>query len=79
MKVTITDPKGEQVWQGTFNDVMDNGVFNIPLGAVQELRLVPDAVYSMEVAIDADSGSLSTVDVTFGDNSPTGDVIKFKA
>ncbi|MCX9025799.1 MAG: hypothetical protein OIN85_06860, partial [Candidatus Methanoperedens sp.] len=79
MKVTIKDSSGAQVWQETFDDVIDNGVFNVPLGAIQELSLVSGSIYGMEVVIDADSRKLLIADVTFGDNSPAGDVIKFKA
>ena len=79
IRVMIKDLSGAQVWQNTFNDVLDEGVFNIPLGAVQELRLRPESIYQMEIEIDTDSATFSTADVTFGDNSPSGDVIKFRA
>jgi hypothetical protein len=79
MRVTIKDSRGFQVWQNTFNNSLFDGVFNIPLGAVQELMLIPDLIYSMEVEIDADSAAFVAADVTFGDNVPAGDVIKFKA
>lgn len=79
MKVTIYDLSGARLWQETFDDVIDNGVFNIPLGAIQELKLIPDTVYQMEVAIDAESATYATPDVTFGDKEPANDVIKFKA
>ena len=79
MRVTIKDSRGFQVWQNTFNDSLFDGVFNIPLGAVQELMLIPDLIYSMEVEIDVDSATFVAADVTFGDNVPAGDVIKFKA
>ncbi|VVB94757.1 Uncharacterised protein [uncultured archaeon] len=79
MKVTIYDLSGAQVWQETFDGVIDNGVFNIPLGAIQELDLMPGTIYQMEVAIDAESATYATPDVTFGDKNPTSDVIKFKA
>lgn len=79
IKVTITDSQGSQVWQHTFNDCMDDGVFNIPLGAAKELWLVAGSIYQVKVEIDADSATYSTPDVTFGDETPSGDVIKFKA
>ena len=79
MKVTIYDLSGARLWQETFDDVIDNGVFNIPLGAIQELKLIPGSVYQMEVAIDAESATYATPDVTFGDKEPVSDVIKFKA
>jgi alpha-tubulin suppressor-like RCC1 family protein len=79
MNITITDSSGVQVWQETFNDVIDNGVFNIPLGAIHELRLLSGSIYNMKVAIDTKSKTFSTVDVTFGENLLEGDVIKFKA
>jgi len=79
MRVTIKDWTGMQVWQDTCDDVLDGGIFNIPLGAVHGLKLIPDSIYQMEIEIDADSALFSTADVTFGDGSPSGDVIKFKA
>lgn len=79
IKVTIKDTSGAQVWQGTLNNVFNNGEFSVQLGAEQELRLVLNELYQIEVAIDADSSSFSTADVTFGDGSPAGDIIKFRA
>jgi hypothetical protein len=79
MRVTVRDNKGNQVWQSTFNNVLSNGVFNIPLGAAQELRLIPGIMYRMVVDLDADAASFSSADVTFGDNLPAGDLIKFTA
>ena len=77
MRITIKDFSGAQVWQNTVNNVFDDGVFNLPLGAQQELRLAPDSVYQMVIAIDVDSTYFVSADVTFGDGSPSGDVIKF--
>jgi len=79
MNVTIKDSLGSLEWTKTFNDVLDNGVFNIPLGAVQELRLIPENTYQMEVAIDAGSATYTTADVTIGDSTPSEDIIKFIA
>ena len=79
MRVTVNDSAGSQVWQSTFNDSIYDGVFNVPLGASNELRLIPGNVYQMTVAIDADAATFVSADVTFGDNSPSGDVIKFTA
>jgi hypothetical protein len=79
MEVTVKDSFNTQVWQSTFHDCIDNGVFNIPLGAVSELRLTPGDMYQMKVAIDADAVAYVSADVTFGDHSPSGDVIKFVA
>jgi hypothetical protein len=79
MKVTVKDSFNTQVWQSTFHDCIDDGVFNIPLGAVSELRLTPGNMYQMMVAIDADAVTYVSADVTFGDHSPSGDVIKFVA
>jgi hypothetical protein len=79
LQVTINDSLGNQVWQSTFNDSLFDGVFNIPLGAVQELRLIPGNMYQMVIEIDVDSATFGTADVTFGDNVPVGDVIKFTA
>ena len=77
MRVTIKDSSGSSEWQNTFSDCIHNGVFNIPLGAVSELRLTPGDMYRMTVDIDADEATYISADVTFGDNSPAGDVIKF--
>jgi hypothetical protein len=79
LKVTINDTLGTQVWQSTFNDSLFDGVFNIPLGAVQELRLIPGNMYQMVIEIDVGSATFALTDVTFGDNDPAGDVIKFTA
>jgi len=78
MYVDISNSTGE-VWGSSFNDVLRSGVFNIPLGAATELKLIPNNVYSMTVMIDVDSTTYSTADVTFGDESPSGDIIKFTA
>jgi len=77
MRVTIEDSSGSSEWQNIFSDCIHNGVFNIPLGAVSELRLIPGDMYRMTVDIDADEATYISADVTFGDNSPAGDVIKF--
>jgi len=77
MRVTITDSSGSSEWQSTFSDCIHNGVFNIPFGAVSELRLIPGDMYLMTVDVDADEATYISADVTFGDNSPAGDVIKF--
>ncbi|HUV02876.1 MAG TPA: integrin alpha [Desulfobacteria bacterium] len=79
VQVTINDTLENQVWQRTFNDSVFDGVFNIPLGAVQELRLIPGNMYQMMIEIDVDSAAFVAADVTFGDTVPAGDVIKFTA
>jgi len=80
MRVTVTNSTGSQVWQNTFNNTLDTtGVFNIPLGALLELKLVRNRVYSMKVEVDLNAANFSTADATFGDGSPAGDVIKFTA
>ncbi|MBN1763000.1 MAG: FG-GAP repeat protein [Methanomicrobia archaeon] len=79
LKVTINDTLGNPVWQSIFDDCLFDGVFNIPLGAVQELRLIPGNMYQMVIEIDVDSATFAAADVTFGDNVPAGDVIKFTA
>jgi hypothetical protein len=79
LQVTINDSLGNPVWQSSFNDCLFDGVFNIPLGAVQELRLIPGSIYQMVIEIDADFATFVAADVTFGDNVPAGDVIKFTA
>lgn len=79
IRVTIKDGKGNQIWQNTFDDALNDGVFNIPLGARKSLLLMPDWMYHMQIEIDADSAVYVAPDVTYGDNTPAGDVIKFKA
>jgi hypothetical protein len=79
LKVKINDSLGNLVWFGTFNDCLSDGVFNIPLGAVVELRLIPGNIYQMVIEIDVDSATFAAADVTFGDKVPAGDVIKFSA
>ncbi len=79
MRVTVKDASGNAVYTETLNDVVTNGKFNILLGATQELKLWSDAKYNLIIAVDADSATFNTADVTFGDNSPSGDVLEFYA
>lgn len=78
LNVIIKDPGGAQVWQSTFNNAIEKGEFNIPLGAEKELILAPGTTYTAIVEIDVDSAVFSKADVTFGDGSPAGDTIRFK-
>ncbi len=78
VRVTVKSG-GSQLWQNTFEDELDDGVFNIALGAVKPMYLTTGEIYRMVVEIDADSTTFSSADVTFGDNSPYDDIIKFKA
>jgi len=79
IRVTIKDSFGAQVWQDTFNDVIDDGRYNIPLGAKTTLMLIKDQIYSAILEVDAGSPTYVSADVIFGDNSPVGDIIKFVA
>lgn len=79
IRVTVKDSMGAQVWQDTFDNVIDNGRYNIPLGAKTTLMLIKGQVYSAILEVDADSPTFVSVDVIFGDNSPVGDIIRFVA
>jgi len=79
IRVTISDSFGAQVWQDTFNDVIDNGKYNIPLGTKTTLMLIKDQIYSAILEVDADSPTYGSADVVFGDKNPVGDIIKFVA
>jgi len=79
VRVTIKDSFGIQVWQDTFNDIIDNGKYNIPCGTSTKLMLIKGQIYSAVLEVDADSVTFGSADVIFGDNSPAGDIIKFVA
>lgn len=73
----LGDGDGNVKWSGTFNDVLDSGVFNIGLGTLTEMYLARDERYRIVIRIDVNSATYSTADLTFGDNDPSGDLIKF--
>jgi len=79
VRVTVKDSFGTQVWQDTFDNVIDNGRYNIPLGTKTTLRLIKGQIYSAILEVDADSPTFVSADVIYGDNNPTGDIIKFVA
>ncbi|ODS38830.1 MAG: hypothetical protein A7315_11775 [Candidatus Altiarchaeales archaeon WOR_SM1_79] len=79
MRVTIKNYNGEAIWHNTFNDAVDNGVFNIPLGARKVLELTPGKIYRAEIEFDVGSGTFISADLTIGDESPAGDVVAFTA
>ena len=80
MQIKVKDPgSGTILYTETLNDVVSNGKFNILLGATQELKLWSDKKYNLIIAVDVDSATFTTADVTFGDNSPSGDVLEFYA
>lgn len=79
IKVTVNDSMGKQVWQDTFDNVIDNGRYNIPLGAKTKLMLIKGQIYNAILEVDADSPTFVSADVIYGDNNPTGDLIKFVA
>jgi parallel beta-helix repeat protein len=69
--------ENEEIWQDTFNDSLDKGVFNIPLGAIKELNLIPGVIYQAKIEIDAESPLFISADVIFGDGIPVEDIVKF--
>ena len=77
LRLNIKDPLGHVVYQETADNALSNGKFNIILGATQELRLWSGLRYNLVVEVDANSASFSKADVTFGDNSPAGDILEF--
>jgi hypothetical protein len=79
IRVTIKDSFGAQVWQDTFNNIIDNGRYNIPLGTQTPLKLIKGQIYNAILEVDAESLTFVAVDVTFGDNNPAGDIIQFVA
>jgi hypothetical protein len=79
IRVTIKDSMGIQLWQDTFDNVIDNGRYNIPLGTKKTLMLIKGQIYSAILEVDADSPTFISADVTYGDNNPSGDIIKFVA
>ena len=77
MRVTIKNVDGNVVYQETLNDVIENGKFNVLLGATQKLELWEGVKYYLIIEVDVDSTTFSTADVTFGDDTPAGDIIVF--
>lgn len=55
INVTIYDSLGTLVWHNTFNDVIDNGRYNIPLGTKKPLILVKGQIYSARAKKEKDS------------------------
>jgi len=79
IRVTVKDSFGTQVWQDTFDNIIDNGRYNIPLGTKTKLMLIKGQVYNAILEVDADSPTFVSADVIYGDNNPIGDIIKFVA
>jgi hypothetical protein len=79
IRVTIKDSFGTQVWQDTFDNVIDNGRYNIPLGTKTKLTLIKGQIYNAILEVDANSPTFISADVIYGDNNPTGDIIRFVA
>ena len=77
MRVTIKNVDGNVVYQETLNDVIENGKFNVLLGATQKLELWEGVKYYLTMEVDVDSTTFSQADVTFGDDTPAGDIIVF--
>jgi len=77
MRVTIKNVDGNVVYQETLNDVVENGKFDVLLGATQKLELWEGVKYYLIIEVDVDSTTFSTADVTFGDDNPAGDIIVF--
>ena len=71
---------GTQVWQDTFDNVIDNGRYNIPLGTKTRLMLVKGQIYNAILEVKVNSTTfVPPADVVYGDNSPPGDIIQFVA
>jgi hypothetical protein len=79
IRVTIKDSMGTQVWQDTFDKVIDNGRYSIPLGTKTTLMLIKGQIYNAILEVDAGSPTFVSADVIYGDNNPAGDIIKFVA
>jgi len=83
IRVTLNDSRNLQVWQDVFDDVIDNGRYNIQLGAraTPKLMLVKGQIYSVKIEVDVNALTFNPahVEVIFGDNSPADDIIKFVA
>jgi hypothetical protein len=79
IRVTVMDSLGTQVWQDTFDNVINNGKYNIPLGTKTTLKLVKGQIYNAILEVDADSTTFGSADVIYGDNNPAGDLIRFVA
>ena len=79
IRVTVKDSMGNQVWQDTFDNAIDNGRYSIPLGAKTTLMLIKGQIYNALLEVDSGSATFVSADVTFGDNNPAGDLIKFVA
>lgn len=77
IRVKIKNVDGDVVHQETFNNAVENGDFDVMLGAKQELKLWEGTAYNLIIEVDVDSDTFNTADVTFGDNNPAGDVISF--
>jgi hypothetical protein len=80
IRVTVEDSLGTQVWQDTFDNVIDNGRYNIPLGTKTRLMLVKGQIYNAILEVKVNSPTfVPPADVVYGDNSPLGDIIQFVA
>lgn len=79
LRVNITNQTElDQVEWGpyVFADATDSqGVFDIILGAADQLNLTPGWQYQLVVEVDLDSSTFSTTDLSFGDLNPAGDSI----
>jgi len=59
-----------------FDDATDSqGVFDVVLGAANQLNLTPGWQYQLVVEVDLDETSFTAADLTFGDLDPSGDSI----
>ncbi len=80
VRVTVKDSMGTQVWQDTFDNVIDNGRYNIPLGTKTRLMLVKGQIYNAILEVKVSSTTfVPPADVIYGDSSPLGDIIQFVA
>ncbi len=78
LRVTIKNSDGNAVYQETLNNVMSGGKFTALLGATKKLELWQGVnAYNLILEADIDATSFTSADVTFGDNSPSGDLLEF--
>ncbi len=77
-RITIKDKGGNTKWGPyIFNDTVSKGVYNLLLGEINSLYLVPNSKYKILLEIDIGNTTFGAADVTYGDNSPAGDLIWF--
>ncbi len=77
-RVTVKDEGDNTKWgPHTFNNTVSSGIYNLLLGETNSLYLIPNSRYKILLEIDIENATFGTADVTYGDNSPSGDIIWF--